>query len=60
MNRAIFGAAATILHAEGARVAVVTCRLCGAAVLIDPREKVDPVKLHSDFHDRLLERMTVE
>ena len=28
---------ATIVPAEGARVAFVTCLTCGAAVLVDPR-----------------------
>lgn len=36
--------------AEGARVALVTCLRCGAAILIDPSDKVDPLALHDAFH----------
>ncbi len=39
--------------AEGARVAVVTCLRCGAALLLDPRDEEDPKTLHNAFHDHL-------
>ena len=34
--------------AEGARVAIVTCLRCGAAVFIDPSE--DAMTLHERWH----------
>ena len=40
----------TVFHAEGSRVAIVVCMLCGAAILIDPREKVDAPGLHRAWH----------
>ena len=49
---------ATVVHAEGARVAFVACTLCGAAVLVDSRDDVDlPVSggapmLHRQWHER--------
>lgn len=43
---------ATIVPAEGARVAVVTCEWCGAALLIDPREPLQPIMLHTAWHER--------
>jgi hypothetical protein len=36
--------------AEGARVAIQTCALCGASLLIDPAHKVDVVELHRLWH----------
>lgn len=47
-------AAATAWEAEGARVALVTCRRCGAAVLIDPRDVASErgTVLHDAWHDR--------
>lgn len=39
--------------AEGARVALVTCKRCGAALLLDPADKVNVVKLHDDWHKKL-------
>ncbi len=44
---------ATYLVAEGARVAFSTCRRCGAAILLDPRDTdIDPVAEHEQFHIR--------
>lgn len=43
------------IAAEGARIGVVTCLVCGAAVVIDPadeRENVDPLALHREYHER--------
>jgi hypothetical protein len=37
--------------AEGARVGLMTCLTCGAAILLDPREGRDAVQLHSEWHD---------
>jgi hypothetical protein len=39
--------------AEGARVALTTCRLCGAAILLDPADDFDPVQHHRDWHESL-------
>ena len=41
---------ATVVAAEGARVAFLTCLRCGAVVLADPRDDFDVVKLHDDWH----------
>lgn len=41
---------ATAFEAEGARVGLVTCLMCGAAVLLDPRDDKDPVALHTLWH----------
>jgi hypothetical protein len=35
----------------GARVGFVTCRTCGGAILIDPRDSFDAVALHRGWHD---------
>jgi transcription elongation factor Elf1 len=43
--------AATAIAAEGARVGVVSCRLCGAALLLDPREGWDNIGAHKAWHD---------
>jgi hypothetical protein len=40
---------ATILEAEGARIGVVTCPICGCAVMLDPREN-DAYKQHMAWH----------
>lgn len=43
--------------AEGARVALVTCSLCGAALLLDPADEREgrpsPLDLHREFHEGL-------
>lgn len=44
---------ATAWPAEGARVGLVTCLDCGAAILVDPRAIFDPMHAHDLFHDRL-------
>lgn len=44
--------AATVLSAEGARVGIVSCLECGAALLLDPRDgDFDPVVRHIQWHD---------
>ena len=40
----------TVWAAEGARVAMVTCSQCGAALLIDPRSNLDVMSLHMQWH----------
>lgn len=40
-------------EAEGARVALVTCKLCGVALLLDPADEESPLKLHERWHTNL-------
>jgi hypothetical protein len=42
---------ATIVSAEGARVGFVTCKQCGTAILIDPRDTEDAVAKHLAWHE---------
>ncbi len=44
---------ATIIAAEGARVAIVTCLTCGAALLVDPRDEVGSAELHNEWHEQI-------
>ena len=40
-----------VWSAEGARVGLVTCRDCGAAIVVDPRDKrPTPMELHDEWH----------
>lgn len=41
---------ATMIAAEGARVAVVTCRICGGAILLDPRDEWANTGRHLAWH----------
>lgn len=41
---------ATVVVAEGARVGVVTCDQCGAAILLDPRDTTDRCERHVEWH----------
>lgn len=41
---------ATVITAEGARVALVTCLRCGASLLLDPREGVSVMEIHDRWH----------
>ena len=43
---------ATVIHAEGARVQFVSCKRCGAALLLDPRDDIIVTKLHDEWHER--------
>lgn len=43
---------ATTLPAEGARIGIVTCLACGAALLLDPRDDFDVVELHRRWHEQ--------
>lgn len=36
--------------AEGARVGLTTCLYCGAAILIDPSDKFEPMQVHLERH----------
>jgi hypothetical protein len=42
---------ARAIAAEGARIGIVTCLECGTAILIDPDDAVDPLKLHDAWHE---------
>lgn len=42
---------AAMIQAEGARVGIVTCTQCGAAIIHDPRDKRDATKTHDNWHD---------
>lgn len=42
--------AVTVVHAEGARIGIATCSICGAAILVDPRDPVDYVREHAAWH----------
>lgn len=44
---------ATVIPAEGARVAVVSCERCGAALLLDPRESISVMDRHRAWHDEI-------
>lgn len=43
----------TAMSAEGARVGFSACEKCGAAILIQPRERVDPLAVHRRWHEEL-------
>lgn len=36
--------------AEGARVALVSCTVCGAALLLDPDDRIGVVEVHVAWH----------
>lgn len=42
----------TAVQAEGARVGIVTCPTCGAAVLLHPRDDPPSDELHAAWHKR--------
>jgi hypothetical protein len=44
---------ARTIVAEGARVGVITCRECGAAIVLDPDDDFDPAERHADWHRKL-------
>lgn len=44
---------ATAFEAESARVAIITCVVCGAAILLDPRDDVNMRDLHDAWHQDL-------
>lgn len=46
------------IQAEGARIGLVTCGLCGAVVLLDPDEEVSALQQHTQWHTEIaLRRM---
>lgn len=42
-----------IVAAEGARIGIVICRRCGAAIVLDPLDKFGADDLHDAWHDEL-------
>lgn len=44
---------ATAIAAEGGRCGIVTCKTCGAALLIDPRDRLDVERMHTEWHERI-------
>lgn len=40
-------------EAEGARVGLVTCKTCGAALLLDPANDFNVFDLHNAWHERI-------
>lgn len=40
-----------VVSAEGARIAFVVCKRCGAAILLHPT--IDTMKLHDEWHDEI-------
>ena len=40
----------TVLEVEGARAGLATCKICGAAVLLDPRDSVNRARQHGEWH----------
>lgn len=44
------------IAAEGARVGIVSCKLCGAALILDPADtSFDPLDKHIQWHHRVAE-----
>lgn len=43
---------ARAIPAEGARVGIVTCRVCGCALLLDPDDYDDVLMHHRFYHSR--------
>lgn len=52
VSRVLF-TAATAMPAEGVRVGFVTCKRCGAAVLLDPRDTIDALAIHERWHQAI-------
>jgi hypothetical protein len=42
--------AARAFMAEGARIALCSCRICGAALVLDPGDQESVVELHVAWH----------
>jgi hypothetical protein len=37
-------------EAEGARIALISCLTCGAAIVLDRDDREDPIALHDQWH----------
>ena len=48
---------ATVIEAEGVRVMLVNCMNCGAAILIDPRDRYSMKDIHDQWHATVLRRL---
>lgn len=48
--------AGVAISAEGSRVAIVTCHLCGAALLVDPANTFDVFTRHDEWHNSVARR----
>ena len=40
----------TVIVAEGARIGISSCSICGAAVMADPRDEVNRFRMHIEWH----------
>ena len=45
---------ARIFDTEGARVGIITCKKCGAAVFLDPSDPFSTMDLHMKWHTLLM------
>lgn len=43
---------ATMVMAEGAHVGFISCRKCGAALILDSRDYVDVTEIHNEWHEQ--------
>lgn len=43
---------ATVVPVQGAVVGLIPCVVCGAAILLDPRDATDRVDQHAIYHER--------
>lgn len=41
---------ATAVSAEGSRIGLTNCKICGAAILLDPRSTLDFALKHIEWH----------
>lgn len=41
---------AAMVHAEGARIGLLTCLRCGASITMDPRDEFDSLEIHEAWH----------
>lgn len=42
---------ATAVSAEGARIGIATCKECGAAIMLDPRDSMNRARQHHEWHE---------
>jgi len=49
----------TAVQAEGARIGLATCNICGATVMLDPRDdKINRARQHIEWHGVLEGRIS--
>jgi hypothetical protein len=51
---------AAIVSAQDAKVGLITCRICGAAVLVYPLDPFDAARRHSAWHAGAVPRAAPE